>query len=552
MLHARGTLLSIYLDDRSTATESIDDVLESFVGGRGVGTKLAHDRIPFDVDPLSGANRLVFTTGPMQQSNMSFTGRMNCTGVSPLTGGLLSSNAGGYMSRPFSDTGHAAIEITGASDDLVAVHVTDEGVEFEDVSDLAGADVPETVEYVEETRDLDASHVAAIGPAGENEVRFAAIMTSESRAFGRGGLGAVFGAKNLKAITFDGDSAPEIDIPDVTGEIHREAATSDSIMKRQGTTATVDLANEVDALPTYYFADQSFEGAEGINGDAVEAKKYRKGTCSQCAFACKLPTRDEESGLETEGPEYETTMSFGSNAGVDDIVAVMKSNDLCDEYGLDTISAGDVVSAYLASEDEFGNVALIHDLVEKIAHREGVGDTLAEGIDRIHDDLGVENWSVKGLEFPAHDGRALNGMGLGFATSNRGADHLYSTFYEREYPLVGEEKAFPPEGLDGKPAALVEKENTNAVLDSGVICRFSRDFVDEERLSTLFDTDWSHLLDVGGRIVDLERHFNNRRGFDREDDRLPYDRPGFEAALEEYYENRGWMSGGTVPDEQVS
>jgi len=338
----------------------------------------------------------------------------------------------------------------------------------------------------------------------------------------------------------------------VTGEIHREAATSDSIMKRQGTTATVDLANEVDALPTYYFADQSFEGAEGINGDAVEAKKYRKGTCSQCAFACKLPTRDEESGLETEGPEYETTMSFGSNAGVDDIVAVMKSNDLCDEYGLDTISAGDVVSAYLASEDEFGNVALIHDLVEKIAHREGVGDTLAEGIDRIHDDLGVENWSVKGLEFPAHDGRALNGMGLGFATSNRGADHLYSTFYEREYPLVGEEKAFPPEGLDGKPAALVEKENTNAVLDSGVICRFSRDFVDEERLSTLFDTDWPHLLDVGGRIVDLERHFNNRRGFDREEDRLPYDLPGFEAALDEYYENRGWTSAGIVPDEQVS
>ena len=552
MLHARGTLLSIDLEDRSTATESIDDVLESFVGGRGVGTKLAHDRIPFDVDPLGGGNRLVFTTGPMQQSHMSFTGRMNCTGVSPLTGGLLSSNAGGYMSRPFSETGHAAVEITGASDDLVAVHVTDEGVEFEAVPDLAGADVPETVEYVEETRDLDASHVAAIGPAGENEVRFAAIMTSESRAFGRGGLGAVFGAKNLKAITFDGDSAPEIDIPDVTGTIHREAATSDSIMKRQGTTATVDLANEVDALPTYYFADQSYENAEGINGDAVEAKKYRKGTCSQCAFACKLPTRDEESGLETEGPEYETTMSFGSNAGVDDIVAVMKSNDLCDRYGLDTISAGDVVSAYLASEDEFGNVELIHDLVEKIAHREGIGDTLAEGIDRFHEELGVENWSVKGLEFPAHDGRALNGMGLGFATSNRGADHLYSTFYEREYPLVGEEKAFPPEGLDGKPAALVEKENTNAVLDSGVICRFSRDFVDEERLSTLFDTDWSNLLDVGGRIVDLERHFNNRRGFDREDDRLPYELPGFDAALEEYYENRGWTSAGTVPEETMS
>ncbi|MFB6082017.1 MAG: aldehyde ferredoxin oxidoreductase family protein [Halanaeroarchaeum sp.] len=546
MLHARGSLLTIDVGERRATTESIDSVLASFVGGRGLGTKLAHDRIPFDADPFGPQNRIVFTTGPLQQSQMSFTGRLSATALSPLTDGLLSSNAGGFLSRNFVGTGHAAVEVTGESDDLLGVHVTDEGVEFEPVPELAAATTSEVTEYVESTHDLGAEHIAAIGPAGEHQVRFAAIMTTESRAFGRGGLGAVFGAKNVKFLTFDGESEPPVSIPDVQMDVHRDAATSDHIMKRQGTTSVADLANESDAMPSYYFADQSFPGIEGINGDAVEEKKYKRGTCSACAFGCKLPTKDEATDLETEGPEFETLMAFGSNAGVDDVVAVMKSNELCDELGLDTISAGDVVSAYLASEDEFGDVDLVHDLVEKIAYREGVGERLAEGVERIHEELGVDNWSVKGMEFPAHDGRGLNGQGLSFATSNRGADHMYASFYSLEYPLVDKSKAMDPKGLDGKPERLVTKENHNAVLDSGVVCKFSRDFIDEERLEGLFDTDYESLLAIGDRVVTLERHFNNQRGFDRSDDRLPYDLPDFERALDEYYEARGWNADGTV------
>ncbi len=174
-------------------------------------------------------------------------------------------------------------------------------------------------------------------------------------------------------------------------------------MKRQGTVSVMDLANEVDGLPSYYFSEQSFAGVEGINGDAVESKKYKKGTCSACAFACKLPTQDEERGVETEGPEFEVAMAFGSNSGVDDIVDVMQSNELCDRLGMDAISAGNTVAAYLASEDAFGDTDLIHETVEKIAHRDGIGDTLAEGIDRCYDDLGVENWTVKGMDFAAHE-----------------------------------------------------------------------------------------------------------------------------------------------------
>ena len=552
MLHSQGPLLTVDVGSKRTHAESIDDVLESFVGGRGVATKLAHDRIPFDADPLGADNSLFFTTGPMQTSNMSFTGRTNCTGVSPLTGGLLSSNAGGFMSRHFADTGYSAVEVTGRSDDLLALHVTDEGVEFEEVPDLEGATVPETCEYVEETHGLSSEHVACIGPGGENEVRFASIMTTEERAFGRGGLGAVLGAKNVKAVTFEGDSRPEVEIPAGQMDIHREAATEDHIMKRQGTVAVMDLANEIDGLPSYYFSEQSFEGAEGINGDAVEEKKYKKGTCSACAFACKLPTKDEERGVETEGPEFETAMAFGSNAGIDDIVDVMQSNELCDRYGLDTISTGNTVSAYLASEDEFGNEELILELVEKIAHREGVGDLLAEGIDRIHDELGVENWTVKGMDFAAHEGRVLHGQGLSYAVANRGGDHMYATFYSVEYPLVPQAESMEPTGLEGKPERLVERENLMALNDAGVVCKFSRDFMTPERYEMLFDADFEDLLAVGDRVVELERHFNNRRGIARDADALPYDLPGFEDALDEYYAVRGWNDDGTVPESRTS
>ena len=550
MLHNTGSLLTVDLDGSTTTETDIESASKRYVGGRGLGTKLAHDRIPFETDPLGPENRLFFTTGPMQTSNMSFTGRMNCTAVSPLTDGLLSSNAGGFMSRNFADTGYGAIEFTGSAEELTVVHVTDEGCEFEAVPDLEGATVPETAAYLEDEHGIESDRTAIIGPGGENGVRFASIMTTEERAFGRGGLGAVMGSKNVKALTVGGDSRPEIDVPATAAEIHREAATDDHIMKRQGTVSVLELANEMDGLPSYYFSEQSFEGADGINGDAVEEKKYKKGTCSACAFACKLPTRDEERGVETEGPEFEVAMAFGSNNGVDDIVDVMVSNELCDRYGLDAISTGNTIAAYLESEDAFGDTELIHELVEKIARREGVGDTLAEGIDRAHGELGVGNWSVKGMDFAAHEGRILHGQALSYAVANRGADHMYATFYSVEYPLVDAEEAMAPSGMDGKADRLVDREDLMALNDSGIVCKFSRDYMTPERYEALFGADFEELMAVGARTVTLERHFNNRRGFDRADDTLPYEIPELDRGIEEYYEARGWENG-VVPEEAL-
>ena len=543
MNHVNGSMLTIDVGARDATETDVDDVLEAFLGGRAAATKLAHDRIPFDADPFGSENRVYLSSGPLQHSQMSFTGRMNMTGLSPLTGGLLSTNAGGYLSRNFVGTGHSVVEITGASDELLAVHVRDDGIEFEAVPELAGAEVPAVTEAMAERHGLESEHLVTIGPAGENLVRFASVMTSDSRAFGRGGLGAVLGAKNVKCVTFEGDSPARIDLPEeIQSTVHRDAATTDDIMKRQGTTNGTEFINDEFGLPTRYFSEMTFEGVEGIGGDAVEEKKYKKAACSMCAFACKLPTRDEERGVETEGPEFETVMAFGSNAGVDDVVDVMISNDRCDDLGMDTISAGDTVSAYLASEDEFGNAELVHEVLDAIAYREGIGDTLAEGVARCHEELGVENWSVKGLEFAAHDGRAIHGQGLSYAVANRGADHMYSSFLGLEYN--GE---VDPEGLEGKPELLIEQENRQVLRDSGIFCAFSGDYIDDEQKAELLDADFEELLAIGDRVVELERHFNNRRGFDRADDRLPYDLPGFEAALDEYYELRGWNADGTVP-----
>ena len=550
MLHATGSLLTLDAGDRTAETENIDDELRSFIGGRGVATKLAHDRIPFDADPLGPENRAYISAGPLQQSDMSFTGRMNMTGVSPLTGGLLSSNAGGYLSRNFVGTGHSVVEVTGESDELLAIHVTDEGVEFEEVPELEGANVREVTETMNERRGLESENLVTIGPAGENEVRFASAMTYNDRAFGRGGLGAILGSKNVKCLSFAGDAEPDVEMPntDAQMDVHRRAATSDDIFRRQGTTHLVQILNDNFSLPTRYYSEQSFEGAEKINGDRIEERKYKKAACSVCAFACKLPTRDEATGFETEGPEYETIFTFGSNSGVDDLLEIMKSNDLCDKFGMDTISCGNTIAAYLASEDEFGNTDLIHELIEKIAYREGVGDELAEGIDRIYEDLGVDNWTVKGMDFAAHDGRVVHGQGLSYAVANRGGDHMYSTTMIPEY-----NDEIPAEGTAGKAQFVIDNENRNAIRDSAVLCQFGLGrIIEEDAFEAIFAEAYEDLLAIGDRVVNLERHFNNHRGVDSDDDVLPYSIPDLESSIQEYYEARGWTDDGIVPNELVT
>jgi aldehyde:ferredoxin oxidoreductase len=544
MLHAKGPLLTVDVTDETVTRTDIDDLLADTIGGRATATHLAHDRIPFDADPFGAENRAYLSTGPLQHSQMSFTGRMNMTALSPLTDGLCSTNAGGYLSRNFTGTGISVLELVGTSDELLALHVRPDGVQFETVPELEGALVSGVSDYMAAHHDLGPEHCVAIGPAGENQVRFASAMTFDSRAFGRGGLGAVLGAKNIKCITVAGDAQPSVHVPeDPAAEVHREAATADDIMKRQGTTSGTEFINDNFSLPTRYFSEYHFEHAADIGGNAVEEKKYKRGSCSQCAFACKLPTKDEDRGVETEGPEFETVYAFGSNQGVDDIVDIMEANELCDEYGMDTISAGVTVAAYLASENEFGNADLARDVTEQIAKREGVGDLLAEGVHRVHDELGVDDMTMKGMEFAAHDGRVLHGLGLQYAVANRGGDHMYAQMQALTYS--GEVEA---EGTTGKVETVVEQENYCAFRDSGIVCAFSGSYIDPPAFEALFGADYEDLLAVGSGVIERERHFNNQRGFDRTDDDLPYDIPDIDSSIRDYYAVRGWNEDGTVPE----
>ena len=230
----RRKLLTIDVGDQLVEQTPIDDVLKSFIGDRGVATKLAHDRIPFNTDPFDPENRVILSAGPLQTSDMSCTGRMNATTLSPLTNGLTSTNAGGFLSRNLVATGYPCVEIVGQSDELLAIHVTDNEVQFETVPELGKATVKETSAVMNERHALNGEHLVTIGPAGENQVRYAALMTSDSRAFGRGGVGAVFGSKNIKTVSFDGDTSLTIKLlnEEVAEEIYRDAATTDHIMKR--------------------------------------------------------------------------------------------------------------------------------------------------------------------------------------------------------------------------------------------------------------------------------------------------------------------------------
>jgi len=395
------------------------------------------------------------------------------------------------VSRHLAATGYGAIELAGASDELVVLHVRDDGVEFEAVPGLAGATVSETTDYLDDEHDIPSDRTAVIGPAGENEVRFASsIMTTEERAFGRAGLGAVLGSKNVKAVTFGGDSAPDLSINATANEIHREAATEDHIMKEQGTVAVMDLANEMDGLPSYYFSERSFAGVEGINGAAVAEKKYKKGTCSSCAFACKLPTRDgarrRDRRPRVRGGDG-VRLELGSRRhrrrdGVEPPVRRVRA-------GRDLRGQHDRRVPRRRRRRVRQSRAYLGPRGQEIAQRDGVGDQLAEGIGRIHDDLGVGNWSVKNMDFAAHEGRLLHGQALSYAVANRGADHMYATFYSVEYPSSRKRRPWSPPG-SGKAERLVQREDLMALNDSGVVCKFSRDFMTPERYELLFDADF--------------------------------------------------------------
>jgi aldehyde:ferredoxin oxidoreductase len=527
-----------------------------FLGGRGLAVKLVSDLVDFDIEPLSPDNMICFSTGGLINSSIPLSGRSNATAISPLTNTIFSSNVGGMFGRSLSATGYHALMILGSAKEPLYLTVDDKPT-LHDAAHLWGKDVFETTDILIYNHGVKEGNCAVIGPAGENMNYFGNIMVQKHRAFGRGGLGAVLGSKKLKGIVFKGEIIQrDPRFKDLANRFREKIAKIESKLRTQGTSAIVNTSNKNQALPTMYYKTNKFENAENINGEEMARHKLKSATCYSCPVACKMITKSEKYDIITEGPEYETIVFFGSNLGITNLDSIIKCNHLCDRFGLDTISTGAIIGALIEAvkkkkkkyQISWDSEKKVHGLIEKIAYEKGIGKELQRGTDSFCKKHGIEAQTVKGLDVPGHDPRALHGQALSYAVSNRGADHLYATMYKNEYNHELRRN------VRGKAKLIVKNENRNAILDSLGLCKFSTTFFREEEyleiMSVLLERKVSKkdFEDLGSEIIEMERSFNNKRGFDDSYDILPkrLSVPDFQKELQEYYRLRNWSSKGRV------
>lgn len=557
-----GRLLNVDLTAGRVWTESIPpELLRTYLGGRGLGVRLMRDY--YRLDPFSADIPLIFSVGPLCGTAAPTAARLGVVSRSPLTGTIYDCSAGGRFAWRLKSAGFDVLKIVGQSSSPVALQIDPQGGCLLPAEKLWGQTVTETVAAL-----ADHGSVAAIGPAGENRVLYANIMMGEGNSVGRGGLGAVMGAKQLKAIVVAGDGKVE-----VADQDRFDAARKDVIrlfkaspviygdlgISQYGTPALVDLMAQRRMAPTENFRKTHFAAAEQYSGPAIRKQYQPKNHgCYGCPIQCKKSTQDG-----TPLPEYETVNHFGALNNIKDLRSIVNSNNLCNQLGLDTISAAATLSAWGEIRGEFPRVENIAELLQQIAHRQGVGDLLAEGSTRLAEQLGQPglSMSVKKLELPAYDPRGAYGMALAYCTSNRGGCHL------RAYPISHEilRKPVPTDRFDfaGKARMIKIAEDCNASIDSLVACKFSffgaslEEYAELLAATTGVDYTPQHLKEIGERIYLTERFYNLENGFTAEDDLLPerfftevgssgdgievppIDRQRFVEEVQKYYRIRG-------------
>ncbi len=565
-----------------------EEAIAHYLGGRGLGVRYLYDNLAPGVDPLGPENILGMWSGPLMGSGGISMVKLCGVTKSPATGTILMSLMGGYFGPALRFSGADAVIFRGAADTPVYLVIDEGEAELRPADHLWGKTTRETSAVLEEELDLRRPEIASIGQAGENGVLFASIMHGGD-AMGRGGIGAVMGSKNLKAIVANGRDRPKAAEPERFREIikrmgkaYRESKPIE-MFGVQGTTGNLDIYNLRRLFPTRNFREARFEHYERVNADALyDNHVTQRVTCYGCAVRCRREAEVKDgpyAGTHTEGPEYETLWGFGGNCGVDYVAATVAANAICQDYGMDTISASTTISfamecfeeGLITEEDTggleltFGNHRAMIEMLPRIARREGIGDVLAQGSRRAAEIIGNgADWyamEVKGLELAGYDPRGAKGMGLGYATSPRGACH------ERGY-LTAETHGHPP-GLDryayeGKGQIVADAQDTVAVKDSLSFCVLSSAGTSLDDMAEMYSAmtgiayTADDLLHAGERICNLERLFNLREGFTREDDRLPSrflkeaipDPQGnlhtidIERLLDDYYKARGWDSEG--------
>jgi aldehyde:ferredoxin oxidoreductase len=590
-----GKILRIDLTEGKITVESLDPTIaRSYIGGRGLGSYLAYREIAPSIDPFSPESSIYFITGPLQGTLTPFTPKFVIINKSPLSGSLSRSVSGGGGFGPgLKYSGFDAIAIKGKAQKPVYILIDDGNAEIKDAQQYWGMTSSETEAAIK--KDLNDSKVSVIqiGPAGENLVRFASVI-ADSRAAARGGTGAVMGSKLLKAIAVRGKKSVSVadikqfrELLELTYKTIRE---NPAVPKRIefGTPGTVATTYSTGVLPIMNFSRSTFEGIQGLLPETVRDTLYiHNESCFGCPLPCGKSSFIKDGpyrNMVLPGPQYETIGLLGSNCGIGDIRAVAQANYLCNEYGIDTISAGSVMSfamecyqrGLITDRDtdglnlKFGDPEVIMALIEKIGRREGFGHLLAEGTKRASETIGKDSYKFamhsKGQEFAAYEPRALVGMGLMYATSTPGANHSYG-------PTLGGERDVLKDMLThkGKGKLNLKTQNSYCLQDSMIFCAFSRFGMDDARRLkfTNATTDWDYSEEeailIADRIYTLERLFNVREGFSRADDALPWrclneplpDGPAkgntvpLELMLKDYYKERGWNQDSGLPEQET-
>ena len=592
-----GKILRVDLSEGKISEEEIgEDLARRYIGGVGIATKYLYDEVPKGADPLGPENLLIFMTGPLTGTASASASRYSAVTKSPLTGIWGQGNSGGSFGPALKRSGYDGIIFQGISSKPVYLKIEDGKAELRDARYLWGKTVPEAEDLIQE--ELGKSFtIASIGPAGENLVRYASIMNNKHRAAGRCGVGTVMGSKRLKAVACAGKTSIRLANEGIFKEKAKKQIEllNESMLKvgfdAFGTNMVSDMVNVRGGYPTRNWQAGVFEGIEELNGQALTDKVLVSGvSCFACPIACGRGSEIKEGpwkGRKGEGPEYETVNTLGAMCGVSDMNAVTMANYLCNEYGLDTISAGSTIAFAMECyekgiltkegagglEIRFGDANLVVELVEKIAKREGIGDLLAEGTRRMSEKLGKGSegfaMNVKGLELPAYDPRAAKICGLGYVTANRGGDHITGyvqgpTFFDTPFLLVEDSKIVDVFVANPKEAkVLVDMEDALTMFDAIGGCKFmaillkAEDYVDLITNATGWDLGVEDFRKSGERIYNLIRAFCVREGIRREADTLPkrlmedplpegpakemvIDKDTLEMMKDAYYEFRGW------------
>jgi aldehyde:ferredoxin oxidoreductase len=583
-----GRILRIDLSKKKISSQPLtNEQAELFLGGRGLGAEILFRELQNGIDPLSPENKLIFATGPLTGTGAPTSGRYSVTTRSPLTGTIFDSNSGGHFGVQLKRSGWDAVVLDGRADRPSYIWIHDDATEIRNADHVWGLDTHATEDAVKSETHKDAK-VACIGPAGERQVLISSIINDKHRAAGRGGVGAVMGSKNLKAIAVLGNREPTIANKEefaVAARMSLEAISKNPVTKdslpNYGTAVLVNIMNEIGALPTFNFQRGYYEDADAISGETIRERLLEKRVaCDACTIACGRATKIPGSDRQGEGPEYETVWAFGAACGVRDLEGIAEANYLCNEYGLDTISTGSTIacamelsaSGHLSGGPRFGDAEAMVNCVRLIGERSGIGNELAEGSLRLARRHGHPecSMSVKGLEMPGYDPRGIQGMGLAFATSNRGACHLRGYMISAE--VLGNPCLVDRFKTDGKASLTILLQDISAATDSMVLCRFSQFAMNPGHYAHLLQTATGvpftamDLISIGERIYNLERIFNARDGFSRKDDSLPMrllETPlpeghsknttvALDLMLDEYYRLRGWTADGVPTTSTLS